>query len=250
MLTACVSPATDIDECSFADICVNGRCRNIPGLFRCLCDPGYELDRSGGNCTGMTSSHTSPVSGVRLLSSECPLSRPASDVNECADPTTCISGLCVNTPGSYICNCPPDFELNPTGVGCVGKARTTPSDDTRDADAVRVHTCDVFQTPALETVTWRFVTVVTPLTVWTVLMRLVWGCPKPPAVVPRVRPGVHPVRPAPPSTPVSDAHTHTDTHPHCLQLNLLWFPAAEYRILCPGGEGFRPNPITVILEGR
>lgn len=24
---------------------------------------------------------------------------------------------------------------------------------------------------------------------------------------------------------------------------------AEYKILCPGGEGFRPNPITVILEG-
>lgn len=24
---------------------------------------------------------------------------------------------------------------------------------------------------------------------------------------------------------------------------------AEYKTLCPGGEGFRPNPITVILEG-
>lgn len=26
--------------------------------------------------------------------------------------------------------------------------------------------------------------------------------------------------------------------------------AAEYKTLCPGGEGFRPNPITVILEGK
>lgn len=43
------------------------------------------------------------------------------DVNECADPTTCISGTCVNTAGSYTCECPPDFELNPTRVGCVGK---------------------------------------------------------------------------------------------------------------------------------
>lgn len=42
------------------------------------------------------------------------------DVNECADPVNCINGLCVNMPGSYLCNCPPDFELNPTGVGCVG----------------------------------------------------------------------------------------------------------------------------------
>lgn len=35
----------------------------------------------------------------------------------------------------------------------------------------------------------------------------------------------------------------------------MWFGAmfcltAEYKTLCPGGEGFRPNPITVILEGQ
>lgn len=45
-----------------------------------------------------------------------------SDINECADPVNCINGLCVNTPGSYLCNCPADFELNPTGVGCVGES--------------------------------------------------------------------------------------------------------------------------------
>lgn len=49
----------------------------------------------------------------------------AVDVNECLDPTTCISGNCVNTPGSYTCDCPPDFELNPTRVGCVGKTLNT-----------------------------------------------------------------------------------------------------------------------------
>lgn len=45
------------------------------------------------------------------------------DINECADPTTCINGICVNIPGNYHCNCPPDFELNPTGVGCVGETQ-------------------------------------------------------------------------------------------------------------------------------
>jgi len=42
----------DIDECTFQNICVFGTCQNLPGMFRCACDDGYELDRSGGNCTG------------------------------------------------------------------------------------------------------------------------------------------------------------------------------------------------------
>lgn len=41
-----------------------------------------------------------------------------------------------------------------------------------------------------------------------------------------------------------------------LEMFLLWqihdsiLFSAEYKVLCPGGEGFRPNPITVILEGN
>jgi len=31
---------------------------------------------------------------------------------------------------------------------------------------------------------------------------------------------------------------------------MLYFTLAEYNTLCPGGEGFRPNPITIILEGE
>lgn len=56
----------------------------------------------------------------RLTAAPPPCPAPP-DVNECADPVNCINGLCVNTPGSYRCNCPPDFELNPSGVGCVGE---------------------------------------------------------------------------------------------------------------------------------
>ena len=37
-----------------------------------------------------------------------------------------------------------------------------------------------------------------------------------------------------------------------LILHSFSFPhfVAEYYTLCPGGEGFRPNPITIILEGE
>lgn len=44
-----------------------------------------------------------------------------SDVDECLDPISCVNGRCENTAGSYQCSCPIDFELNPTGIGCVGK---------------------------------------------------------------------------------------------------------------------------------
>lgn len=50
----------DIDECSFQQLCVFGTCKNLPGMFRCICDEGFELDRSGGNCTG-TSYFDTPV---------------------------------------------------------------------------------------------------------------------------------------------------------------------------------------------
>lgn len=37
---------------------------------------------------------------------------------------------------------------------------------------------------------------------------------------------------------------------HRYQASCFHCFAAEYYTLCPGGEGFRPNPITIILEGK
>lgn len=59
---------TDIDECNFQNICVFGACQNLPGMFRCVCDDGYELDRSGGNCTGEC--RTSVTVTLKWLSSD------------------------------------------------------------------------------------------------------------------------------------------------------------------------------------
>ena len=43
------------------------------------------------------------------------------DIDECArDPTLCRGGRCVNTPGSYTCQCPEGHELTPTGKACKG----------------------------------------------------------------------------------------------------------------------------------
>ncbi len=41
---------TDIDECLTSGICMNGRCVNTEGSFRCECPPGLAIDMDGRVC--------------------------------------------------------------------------------------------------------------------------------------------------------------------------------------------------------
>lgn len=41
---------TDIDECVTSSC--SQRCENSAGSYRCLCNPGFSLDSSTGECTG------------------------------------------------------------------------------------------------------------------------------------------------------------------------------------------------------
>lgn len=39
----------DINECQiFNNLCVFGKCENLQGMFKCECNPGYQVDSSGG----------------------------------------------------------------------------------------------------------------------------------------------------------------------------------------------------------
>ena len=77
----------DINECSQnPDICSNGACENLIGTYRCICNPGYEVDGAGKTCR---------------------------DIDECAiDKLMCDGGQCRNTPGSFQCICPTGTLLN------------------------------------------------------------------------------------------------------------------------------------------
>lgn len=42
----------DINECAQnPNICQNGACENLLGTYRCICNPGFEVDDSGKICT-------------------------------------------------------------------------------------------------------------------------------------------------------------------------------------------------------
>uniref|UniRef100_A0A8C9PEQ8 Adhesion G protein-coupled receptor E5 n=1 Tax=Spermophilus dauricus TaxID=99837 RepID=A0A8C9PEQ8_SPEDA len=71
-------------------------CQNVEGSYYCMCSPGYEL-RSGGTNFTNASENT------------------CQDVDECKqNPRICKGrSTCINTQGSYTCQCLPGFELNP-----------------------------------------------------------------------------------------------------------------------------------------
>ena len=80
---------SDIDECAAeTDECDdNAACTNNIGSYACACNIGFE--GSGRTCQ---------------------------DINECRiDPNICQGGLCVNTEGSFTCNCPDGLTLDSSG---------------------------------------------------------------------------------------------------------------------------------------
>ncbi|MDN0705622.1 calcium-binding EGF-like domain-containing protein [Escherichia coli] len=44
------------------------------------------------------------------------------DIDECQrDPLLCRGGVCLNTEGSFRCECPPGHQLSPNISACIGK---------------------------------------------------------------------------------------------------------------------------------
>uniref|UniRef100_A0A8C7FG56 Latent transforming growth factor beta binding protein 4 n=1 Tax=Oncorhynchus kisutch TaxID=8019 RepID=A0A8C7FG56_ONCKI len=133
--TGCVTSTCfilDLDECEDPSQCPGQRCVNSEGSYKCIaCKAGHGM--RDGLCAGKTSCLLGSMSSqieafcpcsrrvffFTVFCSPPPLSLPSSDVDECQSPDTCgAARLCVNTDGSYRCDCQPGYRTAGLGRQC------------------------------------------------------------------------------------------------------------------------------------
>ncbi|XP_062816685.1 fibrillin-2 isoform X2 [Anolis carolinensis] len=202
---------SDVDECADnVNLCENGQCLNAPGGYRCECEMGFNPTQDSKACQ---------------------------DIDECTFQNICVFGTCQNLPGMFRCACDDGYELDRSGGNC--------TDVNECADPVNCINGLCVNTPG----------------------SYLCNCPQDFELNPT---GVGCV-----DTRVGNCFLETQDRGDggiscsaeigvgvtrascCCSLGRAWgnpcelCPPAnttEYKTLCPGGEGFRPNPITVILE--
>ncbi|XP_067327502.1 fibrillin-1 isoform X1 [Anolis sagrei] len=131
---------TDINECALdPDICPNGICENMLGMYKCICNFGYEVDSSGKNCLDIDECAVNKLlcdngqcrNTPGSFTCTCPKGfvfkpdlKTCEDINEC-ESSPCVNGVCKNTPGSFVCECSPESTLDATKTVCIETVKGT-----------------------------------------------------------------------------------------------------------------------------
>ncbi|XP_058513644.1 fibrillin-3 [Ochotona princeps] len=203
----------NIDECEEdPDICGPGQCINVPGEHSCVCPEGFTATQDLTACV---------------------------DRDECAqDMNLCEHGLCLNTPGGYRCECNVGFSPIEDHQGC--------QDVNECADPANCPNGSCVNTPGSYLCSCPPNSELSPSGV---------GCVDTQAG--RCFLGTHPQGDGSTSCIIEIGYGNVTRASCCCSQGQAWgdpcelCPLAnttEHRILCPGGEGFRPNPTTAILQ--
>ncbi|XP_038571783.1 fibrillin-2b [Micropterus salmoides] len=202
---------SDMDECADnVNLCENGQCLNAPGGYRCECEMGFTPTEDSKACQ---------------------------DIDECNFQNICVFGTCQNLPGMFRCVCDDGYELDRSGGNC--------TDINECADPVNCINGLCVNTPGSYLCNCPTDFELNPTGVGCVDTR-VGNCFL--DILARGDGGISC------SAEIGVGVTRASC---CCSLGGAWgnpcelCPATnstEYKTLCPGGEGFRPNPITVILE--
>ncbi|XP_058515962.1 fibrillin-2-like, partial [Ochotona princeps] len=123
--------ASKQNPCKF--ILHDSECVNTPGSFECRCNPYRKvqgsacvdinecLDNRGGcldysDCINNDGAPPTCRCWKGYGGNDGKPGRACQDINECDDPDSCSSdSVCVNTPGSFRCDCKPGFAKNEGG---------------------------------------------------------------------------------------------------------------------------------------
>ena len=124
----------DVNECEAGTNNCSQLCVNTIGSYTCECVIGYELDTNGLTCNSkfiqplsfdllcynMLEIMKQMIFHLKAPNHYCNYSHVA-DVNECELGTHNCSQICIDSIGSYTCDCDPGYEMDSDGRTCNSK---------------------------------------------------------------------------------------------------------------------------------
>ena len=115
MLVCCL---IDIDECKTNNVCQH-KCANRKGNFVCKCFKGYQLMDDDRSCEGKNYLIVfSSLEVIVIIESFILLYCFISDIDECAVDNGGCDESCINTNGSYSCQCSSGLRLSSDKKSC------------------------------------------------------------------------------------------------------------------------------------
>jgi len=130
----CESGFEGVDCSNNTDECTSGMvncdsCTDTTGSYQCLCLPGRYQNSDNTQCLNISCASSPCENGASCVEqdgtevcacvpgyagNDCSI-----DIDECADDTTCVHGVCNNYAGSYSCSCDEGF----SGTDCSNSAK-------------------------------------------------------------------------------------------------------------------------------